>query len=207
MTFRILLAAGWGNTPKVRPVCGYYSKIIDHCSHWQASGRRRCLLVRRELRHLASPGELFFRPLSRSHTGTPRISFATLQFAVLQICPPTDSPKNLLANAVGPRFGKKAEWLRQTPQWALSTLVASRLLRPGAECRTTDPYKADLFLVPALTKPKGSSDWMAACAKFDGKALVASLPHLNARTACRHVFLISKVRARPFELVEGFGWS
>ena len=110
-----------------------------------------------------------------------------------------------LSKVFGPEIDKKHKWLRETEQWALAQLVLNRLMRPGAECRTTDPSKADLFLVPALTKPKGSSDWMAACAKFDGKALVASLPHLNARTACRHVFLISKVRVRPFEVVEGLG--
>lgn len=97
-----------------------------------------------------------------------------------------------VARAVGPNMDKLHKWLHHTSQYALSQLVLHRLLRPGAECRTSDPARADLFLVPALSKPKISSDWAKACARVDAKALVASLSHLSSETACRHLFIVPK---------------
>ena len=80
-----------------------------------------------------------------------------------------------------------------TNQYALAQILLYRLHNSPA-CRTEDPAQADLFYIPVLAHPKGSSEWGNVCkAKpFEPSALSSSLPHLTARTAARHFMVVSK---------------
>jgi len=63
----------------------------------------------------------------------------------------------------------------------------------SSKCRTLNPDEADLFFVPALTKVKEvGREWMKACAQCTASELLPQLPHLNKRTAHKHMFLVPK---------------
>ena len=87
-------------------------------------------------------------------------------------------------------------------QFNLAVLMLYRA-QHSTHCRLTrNPAEADLFLIPVLSKPKGSAEWGQLCAKKHlwgnsvargrGGTTLKFLPHLNAETAKRHVFFISK---------------
>ena len=97
----------------------------------------------------------------------------------------------------GPRCSEAIPEERSTGQFEMAHIVVWRLTRPPRPSlhacrRTTDPALADLFLVPTFPGGEGKSrDWKSACAgETDG--LASSLTYLDARTAHRHVFLVSK---------------
>ena len=97
----------------------------------------------------------------------------------------------------GPRCSEAIPEERPTGQFEMAHIVVWRLTRPPRPSlhacrRTTDPALADLFLVPTFPGGEGKSrDWKSACAgETDG--LASSLTYLDARTAHRHVFLVSK---------------
>ena len=86
--------------------------------------------------------------------------------------------------------------------FVLAQIMQYRVLHSG-HCRwTRDPAEADLFIIPSLSSPKGAVEWISLCNKptLWGSALVKGpdgyslsfLPHLNAETARRHLFFISK---------------
>ena len=60
--------------------------------------------------------------------------------------------------------------------------------------RTTNPAAADLFFVPLLTAPKRAYAMNQSCRAVSREidALEGALPHLTARTARRHVLVLSK---------------
>ena len=96
----------------------------------------------------------------------------------------------------GPRCSEAIPEERPTGQFEMAHIVVWRLTRPPRPSlhacrRTTDPALADLFLVPTFPGGKHIRDWARACAgETDG--LASSLTYLDARTAHRHVFLVSK---------------
>ncbi|KAK7254672.1 hypothetical protein SO694_0001045 [Aureococcus anophagefferens] len=97
----------------------------------------------------------------------------------------------------GPRCSEAIPEERPTGQYEMAHIVVWRLTRPPRPSlhacrRTTDPALADLFLVPTFPGGEGKTrDWARACAgETDG--LASSLKYLDARTAHRHVFLVSK---------------
>ena len=81
--------------------------------------------------------------------------------------------------------------VRDTNQYALGQILLYRF-STSRHCVTSNPREADLFFVPVLTKPKAMGAWAAACPTFNSTMLLAHLPHLTEKTACRHVFAVGK---------------
>ncbi|KAH8048209.1 hypothetical protein JL722_12613 [Aureococcus anophagefferens] len=86
------------------------------------------------------------------------------------------------------------ESLYATEQWGAAEQLLYRAATSGRCPRTLDPAEADIFLVPVLPKAKSGSGWVAACnaTGADERSLVKALPHLNERTAHRHVMVVAK---------------
>ena len=102
-------------------------------------------------------------------------------------------------DARGLRIGDNASSsmpvVRDTNQYALAQILLYRLSGRAASqrCTTTNASEADLFFVPVLARPKAfTQEFARACAAVNASVLVAHLPHLNSRTACRHFFVVSK---------------
>ncbi|KAH8044099.1 hypothetical protein JL722_14845 [Aureococcus anophagefferens] len=74
-----------------------------------------------------------------------------------------------------------------------SSFCTARRRAAGARGRWTRS-EADIFLVPVLPKAKSGGGWVAACnaTGADERSLVKALPHLNERTAHRHVMVVAK---------------
>ena len=89
------------------------------------------------------------------------------------------------------RSAGQAYELRSTSMYALAQIMVSKLMR-SHRCRTYNASRADVFVVPALIAPKHQGSWARACGRFTEAELVAALPHLNERTARRHLLLVSK---------------
>ena len=101
-------------------------------------------------------------------------------------------------------FGRphKFPGVYESSQFNLALVMLYRLQNSRHCPVTLDPAKADLFVIPVLMHPKGNTEWEQLCENDDlwGDALVEGeggttlrfLPHLNAETAHRHVFFISK---------------
>ncbi len=77
-----------------------------------------------------------------------------------------------------------------TQQYSVAELFINRLRRSLHCPLTTDASKADLFLIPALSAPKGVTEWGKACKR--SKNIGPLLAHLNAGTASRHIVLTGK---------------
>ena len=87
-------------------------------------------------------------------------------------------------------------------QYSLHDQLAYRVLNGAAECRTTDPEQADLFLVPLMTgAAHAHAGVQRMCARPEIKALSicgsenatgCPLPHFSKATASRHLFLLSR---------------
>ena len=104
-------------------------------------------------------------------------------------------------------FGQKQSYpglykLVQQGQYNLAELVMYRL-HHSKHCRVTaNASDADLFIIPVLTAPKGSTEWGKACAdsklwrkstvRSDAGDTLSFLPHLNNQTASKHVFIVAK---------------
>ena len=86
------------------------------------------------------------------------------------------------------------ESLYATEQWGAAEQLLYRAATSGRCPRTLDPSEADIFLVPVLPKAKSGGGWVAACnaTGADEMSLVKALPHLNERTAHRHVMVVAK---------------
>ena len=86
------------------------------------------------------------------------------------------------------------ESLYATEQWGAAEQLLYRAATSGRCPRTLDPSEADIFLVPVLPKAKSGGGWVAACnaTGADETSLVKALPHLNERTAHRHVMVVAK---------------
>ena len=107
-----------------------------------------------------------------------------------------------LTRAFGARLNHTG--MRDSSPYNLAELMLYRL-QHSKHCRLTrDPAKADLFIIPVLTKPKIASTWANHCSNStlwgaslvngagdDGYSL-SFLPHLTPETARRHLFFIGK---------------
>ena len=87
-------------------------------------------------------------------------------------------------------------------QFNLAHVMLYRL-QHSSHCRVTqNASEADLFVIPVLSNPKSGDTWGALCWQPNlwGRAVIRGeggntlrfLPHLNAATAKRHLFFISK---------------
>ena len=100
----------------------------------------------------------------------------------------------------GAQLDKNLSLLRNTNQYSLALILWHRLRRKDAECRTNDPSEADLFFVPIFPKPKKTSEWQGLCRNISNSFIwrmrmrtdLLGLKHLNDRTACKHMFVVSK---------------
>lgn len=78
--------------------------------------------------------------------------------------------------------------VRNTYQYALTETIYYRLWH--SRCRTLDPAEADLFFVPVLPKRKRVFFWAVACNRTSHIDALGALPHLNRRTAHRHILMV-----------------
>mmetsp|Transcript_3722 Transcript_3722/g.10758 ORF Transcript_3722/g.10758 Transcript_3722/m.10758 type:complete len:584 (+) Transcript_3722:45-1796(+) len=94
----------------------------------------------------------------------------------------------------GPGFLKGSKEYRLTNQYELAQIYHYRLTRPNAACRTEDPASAELFFVPWLTAPKGTTAWGSVCRRTANRSseLAKQLPYLNSSTAYKHFLIVSK---------------
>ncbi len=82
-------------------------------------------------------------------------------------------------------------YLFKTNQYSFPSILEHRLRQSGM-CRTLNPFKADLFYAPVLSRPKGNGEWNATCQRITGKMIRKKLVYLNSSNACRHFFAIGK---------------
>jgi hypothetical protein len=90
-------------------------------------------------------------------------------------------------------FGSKCPGIqgyRKSTQQAMAIMVLFRLMRYNT-CSTTDPEKADLFLIPTYPKAKNATEIDAACLNSP-KKLEKLLPYLTEETAHKHFMLLAK---------------
>lgn len=90
--------------------------------------------------------------------------------------------------AFGPAF--EGDYLRATSEYSLTHILASRLAASG--CTTANPAEAELFFIPVLAKPKGHSEFTAACGTFNQEYLRGVLPYLTSDNAHRHFLTVGK---------------
>ncbi|KAJ1458474.1 exostosin family-domain-containing protein [Pelagophyceae sp. CCMP2097] len=96
-----------------------------------------------------------------------------------------------------------AEWgtYYASQQWRGAEMLLYRAATSLRCPRTFDPAEADLFLVPVLPASKSSAEWTRLCGdrRASESALVARLPHLNNKTAHRHLLVFGKglANAKP----------
>jgi hypothetical protein len=95
-----------------------------------------------------------------------------------------------LEKAFGKPVGLKGH-LRSTYQFNLARILEYRLVTSNY-CITHNPQEADLWFVPVLPNPKNLRSWEVACRAISAEALQQHLVYLNASTACRHFFVVSK---------------
>ena len=116
-----------------------------------------------------------------------------------------DHATTLYRDAYGPSLGDMPG-LYDSQQHAVGALLLSRLLR-SARCRTDDPARASLFVVPLLFKPpraptkeESAVVWefmppntlemiKPVCDLLATTNWRIALPHLNTQTAARHLFV------------------
>jgi hypothetical protein len=85
-------------------------------------------------------------------------------------------------------------------QFSAAEIFIYRLYRSKHCPITKDPKKADLFFIPAMSGPRGVEEWKTMCTsqvKMKGERAFQALPHFNAQTASRHIFIISKAHSSP----------
>ena len=102
----------------------------------------------------------------------------------------------ILTHVFGPKLGNLQPpqfygLVRQTHQHSFALILEYRL-RTSPQCRTYDPQRADLFLVPLLTKQKDAKKWAKQCKKIASDTVLTALSHLNSTNACRHFFAFGK---------------
>ncbi|KAJ8605593.1 hypothetical protein CTAYLR_000031 [Chrysophaeum taylorii] len=83
---------------------------------------------------------------------------------------------------------------RKTEMFAASMIVVWRALRSYYE---PDPSRADLFLVPLWPRQKNYAEWKDACSLEVNLDVELKLPHLDERTAHRHMIVVGKGHSVP----------
>lgn len=79
----------------------------------------------------------------------------------------------------------------------LLEVVLDRLGGESSRCSTTDPARADLFLVPILPRVKHWSEWVEKCVEIAPIVNADRLEHLSEENARRHFFIFPRVGYMP----------
>jgi hypothetical protein len=152
-------------------------------------------------------------PLSRTEASAANLSVSTLPCPTVYVyldAAPGDARTVVSTNITSAMaFGVETQHagVYDSDPFTLAQLMLYRALHSG-HCRwTRDPATADLFIIPSLSGPKTAEEWIDLCEnkRLWGASLVEPaegsgsagyslrfLPYLNADTARRHLFFISK---------------